>query len=123
MNYNININLQSLKNTAILDLKGRKGVTQCLVIPVADNDLFVGEKGVYLNLVAWENSKLSGGKTHLIKQSFTKKVSEAMTVEERRNQPVMGDAKPFEFSTVMQQSAGTIDLQKEFEQEIDDLPF
>jgi hypothetical protein len=107
-NLTINLNLKSLKNTAIIDIKGKTATKQCLIIPISDNDLFIGEKGVYLNLSAWENSHLRDGKTHLVKQSFSRNVREAMTEEERRGIPILGDVKPFETDPGAAKSEATI---------------
>ncbi|MDR1630305.1 MAG: hypothetical protein LBS36_08880 [Oscillospiraceae bacterium] len=85
MNLNINLNLRALKNTVIVNVPGKTATKKCLAIPLEDNDLFVGEKGIYLNLSAQRNYNLCDGKTHLIIQG--KKV--------HKNVPVLGDAKLF----------------------------
>jgi hypothetical protein len=74
-NFNINLNLKSLKNTAIKDVQSKTATKQCLIIPISDNDLYVGEKGIYLNLSAWESDKLRDSKTHLVKQSFSQEAA------------------------------------------------
>jgi hypothetical protein len=117
-NLNFKLNLKSLKNTAIIDLKGKTETKQCLAIPIADNDLFVGEKGIYISLSAWENSNLRDGKTHLVKQSFSRRVREAMTDEERKSIPILGDVKPFETASGTVKSEATIAPPPH-----DDLPF
>jgi hypothetical protein len=117
-NFNINLNLRALKGAFVYDFKGKTATKQCLVIPISDNDLFVGEKGgVYLNLSAWESRNLRDGKTHLVKQSFSKDVREAMTEEERRGIPILGDAKPFETASATVKSEGVMAVDD------DDLPF
>jgi hypothetical protein len=121
MNYNINLNLKALKNTLIYKIKTKEGIIKpCLIIPIDENDLYVGEKGIYLNLTSWEAKNLRDGKTHLIKQSFSKNARAAMTDDEFKNQPLMGDAKPFEKTAAPIQSEGELDLT---EPEADDLPF
>jgi hypothetical protein len=95
-NFNINLNLKALKGTFIYDFKGKTATKRCLIIPISDNDLFIGEKGIYLSLSAWESNNLRDNKTHLIKQSFSKDVRNAMTEDERKSQPILGDMKPFE---------------------------
>jgi hypothetical protein len=117
-NYNINLNLKSLKNTGITTVKGKTDTKQCLVIPIKDNDLYVGEKGIYLNLTAWENNNLRDDKTHLVKQSFSKDVRNAMTEEERKHIPILGDMKPFVNASGTVKSEGTIVAKED-----DDLPF
>lgn len=94
MNTNINLNLLKVKGAFVKDLQG-KTAKRCLVIPLEDGDLFEGQSGVYLSLTAWANSNLKDGKTHLIKQSFSKEVRDGMSKEERKNMPIIGDMKPF----------------------------
>jgi hypothetical protein len=117
-NFNINLNLKALKGTFIYDFKGKTATKQCIVIPIADNNLYVGEKGIYISLSAWENSNLRDNKTHLIKQSFSKKARNVMTDDERKSQPILGDMKPFEATSGTVKSEGTITAA-----ESDDLPF
>jgi hypothetical protein len=116
-NFNINLNLKALKNTLIVTVPGKTATKQCVAIPITDNDLFVGEKGIYINLSAWESSNLRDGKTHLVKQSFSKKVRETMTDEERKAIPILGDVKPFETTSGSVKSEITIIPAN------DDLPF
>ncbi len=94
-NLSMNLNLLKFKNAAVVELKGSTATKKCLVIPIEDNCLFVGESGVYFNAVAWRNSKLQDGKTHLIKQSFKKELIEMMSDDERKALPVFGDIKEF----------------------------
>lgn len=94
--YGINLNLLKLKNTAVIDIKSQKtGVSKkCLIIPIVDNDLYQSDKGVYLGLNAYESNGLNDGKTHLLKQNHSKDIREKMTDDERKNIPILGDAKP-----------------------------
>ena len=123
MNYNINLNLKALKNARIYNIKTETGSEMNLTIPIEKNDLYVGEKGIYLNITAWENDKLKDGKTHLIKQSFSKKARAAMTADELKSQPLLGDGKPFEKLSAPIQSDGDLDLTDQPAADIDDLPF
>jgi hypothetical protein len=117
-NFNINLNLKSLKSVAIKDVQGKTATKQCLIIPISDNDLYVGEKGIYISLSAWESNHLRDNKTHLIKQSFSKEVRSTMTEEDRKSQPILGDMKPFETTSGTVKSEGTVTVDKD-----DDLPF
>ena len=40
-------------------ISGKAGAVECLVIPIEKNRLFIGEKGIYLDLIAFEIEKLS----------------------------------------------------------------
>lgn len=92
-NISIKLNLQQLQS-AVKVMKGQTGDIECLVIPIEKNHLFKGEKGIYLDLQAFEiKQKREGSKdTHLIKQSLPKEVYEKMDDEERKSQPIIGNA-------------------------------
>ena len=89
----IKLNLLNLQ-TSVVKMKGKSGQLECLVIPIALNNLFKGEKGVYLDCTAFElkNKRADSKDTHLIKQSLPKEIYEEMTEEERRAIPILGNA-------------------------------
>lgn len=89
----------------------------CLVIPIEDAYLYAGDKGVYLDTLVYENKDNSYGDTHLVKQSIPKKIFEAMSEEERRQIPILGNIRPMASKTIT--AAPTI----EPDQISDDLPF
>ena len=98
MNYEIRLNLLALKGAGVARVKGKSGLeVPCLVVPIKMANLFLGEKGCYLNLYAWENRDgVTGqyGDTHGIKQSIAKETREKMTEEERKALPFLGNMKP-----------------------------
>ena len=96
MNESIKINLQKLHNAALLIIPGRTAKKRCICIPVDDNpEIFVGEKGVYLNLTAIEMKEPGQyGDTHLIKGNIPDDVYRVMTEEERKAQPILGQMRP-----------------------------
>lgn len=53
-NFSIKTDLLKLKGAFVTNLKGKTATKRCLIIPVDDAGLFIGEKGVYLNLTAIE---------------------------------------------------------------------
>lgn len=54
-NYSIKADLLKVKGAFVKDLKGRTGaVKRCLIIPIEDSGMFLGEKGCYLNMTAIE---------------------------------------------------------------------
>jgi hypothetical protein len=83
------LNLHAIRKV----ITGRLGPTECLVIPIAKNNLFVGEKGVYLDLIAFEIDKPKEGQkdTHLVKQSLNKEVRDKMTEEQLKAMPILGN--------------------------------
>lgn len=85
------LNLMKLKNAGISCLSSaRSGISKkCLIIPIEDNKLSVTEKGVYLNLIAFESDKLEN-QSHLIKQSFSKEELEKMSENSKQSYPILG---------------------------------
>lgn len=89
----IKLNLRQLKS-AVRRMKSKSGEMDCLVIPIAENNLYMGEKGVYLDCTAYElkDRKPDRKDTHLIRQSVPKDVFEKMTEAERKEIPIIGNA-------------------------------
>lgn len=86
------INLGALKHVK-MEQKGKSGMVQGIFIPFEVNKIHVGEKGIYLDIVAFENKTPSEYSTHMVKQSFSKEVREKMTQDEKNNQPILGNLK------------------------------
>lgn len=107
-NLNIRINLTDFQNSGVVMLQGKTGMKKCVVIPIEENHLYQGNKGVYADFVAWGNDKLNNGSTHLIKQSLTKELRDAMTEEQRMSQPTFGDVRPM--VSEVEQSAGSAEF-------------
>lgn len=89
----IKVNLRQLKH-AVQVMKGTSGTMKCLIIPIDQNNLYEGEKGTYLDLTAFElkEKKADSKDTHLLKQLLPKAVYEAMSEEQRKAQPILGNA-------------------------------
>lgn len=83
------INLCALKHARRM-MKGESGEMECLIIPINQNKLFVGEKGVYVDLIGFQIKDQKGKETHIIKQSVPKEMYDAMTEQERNELPTMG---------------------------------
>lgn len=96
-NLNIKLNLQNLICACRFE-KGAAGPVECLIIPLEKNHLFKGEKGIYLDLSAFELKEPKDKKTHLIKQQLPKEVFKAMTDEQKKNTPILGDVSTWEFT-------------------------
>jgi hypothetical protein len=110
------LNLHALRKI----MPGKVGPVECLVIPIEKNKLFVGEKGVYLDLIAFEieNKKGDSKDTHLIKQSFSKEVREKMTEEQLKEMPILGNLQVWSERQESEPVSST-----EVQNETDDLPF
>jgi hypothetical protein len=95
MNKNIKIDLTAFAGVGTINLTGKSGqLKKCLVIPIEENQLYEGDKGIYADFIAWEmREKKENGATHLIKQSLPKEVREAMSDVEKRALPIFGDLR------------------------------
>lgn len=108
-NFSIKADLLKVKGAFVKDLKGKTGaVKRCLIIPVEDSGMFLGEKGCYLNMTAIEMREAKYNDTHCVKVSLSKEQYEAMTEEERNNTPIIGgmheikaNPKPIDTSAVV----------------------
>lgn len=94
-NYQISIDLQKLQGAFIAPLKGKTTTKVCICIPLQDAQLHKGEKGCYLSLNAWETREPSPyGDTHYLKPRLAKEQIQAMTDEQRRAVPIVGNMRP-----------------------------
>ena len=96
MNYSIKIDLLKLKGAFMRDLQGSTATKKCVIIPVEDNDIFIGKRGCYLDITALEMQNPQYGETHFIKTDIPKAKRDAMSDEERRAQPILGGMKPIQ---------------------------
>lgn len=132
-NLAIKINLSRMPGVMFSKLTGKTGQKKdCVIIPVEDCHLFVGEKGVYLDLSAYELREQKYADTHMVKQSFSKELIEDIKAEIQTNNPefteaeiqnilnslnpIIGGIKPFEKKAM--QADEIIDMTGS-----DDLPF
>lgn len=96
-NLAIKINLTRIPGAIYTKLTGRTGAQKnCIIIPVEDAGLFVGEKGVYLDAVALQYKEQKYADSHFVKMSVSKEVFDAMSEEQRNAIPIIGGLKPIE---------------------------
>ena len=91
-NITIKLNLTQFKSV-IKTLPTQSGsLVDCVVLPIETNHFFRGEKGVYVDLIAFElKQKREDSKdTHSVKQSFSKEYLEQLSQEEKNNMPFIG---------------------------------
>jgi len=114
----LKINLRQLQHALMTTPKGAKAI----VLPIKENNLFEGEKGVYLDIIGFELKNPEQGKdTHLLKQSFSKEVREAMTEEQQKAIPIIGNAR---ISTGGYSEPAPNDMNNgKVSESIDELPF
>lgn len=96
------------------------GPIECLVIPIEKNKLFVGEKGIYLDIVGFEvkEPKKDSKDTHILKQSFNKEEREKMSDEVLKSMPILGNMRIWE-GTMEAEAISPMTI----EPETDDLPW
>lgn len=91
----IKLNLAQLKS-AVREIPSKDGgKIKVLILPIAENSLFLSEKGnVYLDLVAHEVApeKRKSEDTHIVVQSFDKDTREKMKTEGTQS-PIIGNAR------------------------------
>ena len=121
-NFSIKTDLLKLKGAFVTNLKGKTATKRCLIIPVDDAGLFIGEKGVYLNLTAIEMREPKYQDTHCVKVSLDKERYDAMSEEERNAQPIIGGMRQLERQTAEIVVTSTLDGSQVLGDD-DDLPF
>ena len=117
------INLAALKNAAIIT-SGKNKDVDCLLIPIAQNNLFRSEKGaVYLDLIGFETptDKRKGKDTHLVKQSLSKDLQDKMSEEEKKAMPILGNHIDWDQSG--ESSSERVESSATIVADVDDLPF
>jgi hypothetical protein len=120
-NFGIKVNLAKLNNVFLRNFQGKESMKRCIVIPIEDNWLFESEKGgIYLSLSAFEYKEKKYTDTHMLKVSIEKDVYDAMSEEDRNNQPIVGGMHPVIAKAFKTEITTTVQLSKE---ETDDLPF
>lgn len=95
-NYNFKLDLSKLEGFGTVTLTGKSGTPKkCVVIPVDDNHLFLGDKGTYLDLVCFETPNSEYG-SHMVTISKTKEEQEKeKQTGEKIRKPIVGNLKPF----------------------------
>ncbi len=91
-NISIKIDLQKFNGATVMPVG--KNQTECIVIPIEMAGLFKGTKGIYADLTAipLASPKADSKDTHLIKQSYSKEKFAAMSEEQKKAIPIMGNA-------------------------------
>lgn len=118
------IDLLKLDKTGIATIRGVK----CVVIPIQENDIYISAdenlkpKAAYLGLSVFARKEVSQyGKTHFVKQSFSKEYREAYP-QQVQEKPFLGDMKTFVIES--KNAAETVDAPSvNVEDKEDQLPF
>lgn len=116
-NFNLKINLALMNGVTTISSKGNKEKYVC--IPLSDNYIFEGRRGLYLDLTAYSyDGKF--GESHFLKLRIPKNVYEKMSDDDRRNTQIIGSMSPLVIDNGITQKADFQDF-KEVSKE--DLPF
>ena len=100
-------------------ITSKKNNEKYVCIPLSDNYIFEGSKGLYLDLTAYSyDGKF--GESHFLKNRIPKDVYEIMSEEDKKNTPIIGSLSPLEMDNGMTEKA---DYQEFEEVSENDLPF
>lgn len=125
---NMSLNITNIRGAFVRSLKGRSESKPCVIIPIDEQTMFVGEKGIYIDLVAFplkEEHKNGDNdeRTHSIKQSFRKEFRESLSEDERKAIPFIGNVSVFKRENVATQAAAMPPMEMMPNDNDDDLPF
>ena len=119
-NYGLKMNLLSLGGAFVANIQGKTAKKRCVCIPIEDAHLYEGEKGVYLSMNMWVSKNSQYGDSHYLTQNLPKEVRDAMSDEEKKSLPILGNVKVMELPTKQVQEAVEIPAEATDD---DDLPF
>lgn len=96
-NFSQKINLMKIGGSLMCDLQFGDKIEKCYVVKLDESGMFYNDKSVYLEATAWENKQPGQyGDTHGIKQKVKKETFQAMTDEQRKAMPYIGNMRPLQ---------------------------
>ncbi len=122
-NFSIKLDLLKVAGAFLTNFKGRTQTKRCLVIPIDDSGMYLGQKGLYLDLTAIELREPQYQDTHCIKQSLPKEVFEQLTDEQKQQLPILGGLRPIERKQEQMNIGNTYDAATAGENGYEDVPF
>ena len=126
------INLTKLNNAIVKEMNGRKGPVKCVIIPVEENNIYLGSNGsAYLSFTCAERpAKSDWGETHTISPQVSTEKYRSMTKEERMAIPFIGGLSRLEFKNSYNNGGGRgnadyreVDNSPAPSDPVDDMPF
>ena len=117
-NYAIKLDLKKIQGTFVTKIAGKTQTKTCICIPTDSTGIFLGEKGCYLDLVAWEMENPKYEDTHSIKPNLSKSLRDSLTEEQRRSIPFIGGLRPLEQKGGAAHATGSTEVE-----DPNDLPF
>lgn len=116
-NFNVKINLALMNN--VKTIVSKKDNEKYICIPLSNNYIFEGKKGLYLDLTAYSyDGKF--GESHFLKNRIPKDIYEKMSEEDKKNTPIIGSLSPLEMDNGITEKADFQDFNEVLEE---DLPF
>lgn len=116
-NFTVKINLALMNGVKLITSK--KDNEKFVCIPLSDNFIFEGRKGLYLDLTAYSyDGKF--GESHFLKNRIPKDIYEKMSDEDKKNTPIIGSLSPLELDNGITEKA---DFQEFNEGSEKDYPF
>lgn len=94
MNYNLSIDLKKITGAFLTNIKGQKETKPCICIPLDNDILHQGAKGVYMNATLYECPNNQYGNTHFAKLQVSKERFASMSDAEKNVIPIIGNVKP-----------------------------
>lgn len=115
------MNMLALGGAFVANIQGKTAKKRCLCIPIEDAHLYEGEKGVYLSMNMWVSKNSQYGDSHYLTQNLPKEVRDAMSDEEKKSLPILGNVKVMELPPKQVQEA--VEIPASSNDDLDDLPF
>ena len=116
-NFNVKINLALMNN--VKTITSKKDNEKYVCIPLSENYIFEGKKGLYLDLTAYSyDGKF--GESHFLKNRIPKDVYEKMSEDDKKNTPIIGCLSPLEMDNGITEKADFQDFNEVLNE---DLPF
>lgn len=116
-NFNVKINLALMNGAKTITSK--KDNEKYVCIPLSDNYIFEGKKGLYLDLTAYSYGG-KFGESHFLKNRIPKDVYEKMSEEDKKNTTIVGSMSPLEMDNGITEKADFQDFDEVSEK---DFPF
>lgn len=116
-NFTVKINLALMNG--VKTITSKKDNEKYVCIPLSDNYIFEGKKGLYLDLTAYSYDG-KYGESHFLKNRIPKDIYEKMSEEDKRNTQIIGSMSPLEMDNGITQKADFQDFNEVSEK---DLPF
>lgn len=101
-NFSVKINLAQMNG--VKTITSKKTNEKYVCIPLSDNYIFEGRKGLYLDLTAYSyDGKF--GESHFLKNRIPKNVYEKMSDEDKRNTKIVGSMSTLEMDNGIMEKA------------------